>query len=124
MMKQKKYYVGTVTEKSSHTPISNVSVSDGRNVVKTDENGQFQLSGYSKTRFITMTSPSGYMTDQFYIDINQNLSSYDFTLEKSNISYGEDIPFYIFQILRSMKTVSANGKMTLSKIFRKTRLHF
>lgn len=88
-MKQKKYYVGTVTEKSSHTPISNVSVSDGRNVVKTDENGQFQLSGYSKTRFITMTSPSGYMTDQFYIDINQNLSSYDFTLEKSNISYGE-----------------------------------
>lgn len=39
-------YIGTVTDAANGTPMQNVSVSDGRNVVKTDENGAFSLKGY------------------------------------------------------------------------------
>ncbi len=52
-----KGYSGTVTANGS--PLENVSVSDGRNVVKTDQNGNFVLKGYRKTHFITVTAPAG-----------------------------------------------------------------
>ena len=58
-------YSGTVTAEGR--PLANVSVSDGRNVVKTDENGRFYLKGYRKTRFITVTVPAGYTTENYYI---------------------------------------------------------
>lgn len=38
-------YSGTVTERDGGAPLAGVSVTDGRNVVKTDENGQFTLKG-------------------------------------------------------------------------------
>ena len=51
-------YLGTVTVAGTGEGLADVSVSDGRNVVKTDENGNFELPGYRKTRFITVTAPS------------------------------------------------------------------
>ena len=48
-------FTGTVTDAETNEPIANVSVSDGRNVVKTDENGAYTLPGYSKSRFVTVT---------------------------------------------------------------------
>lgn len=81
-------FKGTVIEYETGTPIANVSVTDGRHVVKTDENGNFKLKGYIKTRFITVTAPSGYIAENFYRDAEKNVKSYDFTLKKSKIPAG------------------------------------
>ncbi len=82
-----KGYSGTVT--ADGKPIANVSVSDGRNVVKTDENGKFFLKGYRKTRFITVTAPAGYWTEKYYISADkEKAEGYDFDLQKSDIAAG------------------------------------
>ena len=82
-----KGYSGTVT--ADGKPIANVSVSDGRNVVKTDENGKFFLKGYRKTRFVTVTAPAGYWTEKYYISANkEQAEGYDFDLQKSDIAAG------------------------------------
>ena len=72
---------GVVLEVGNNTPIANVSVTDGRNVVKTDENGKFKLGGWHKARFVTVTIPSGYWTEEYYQEIERN-KNYTFTLEK------------------------------------------
>ena len=38
-------------------PLEGVMVTDGMNVVKTDRKGRFSLSGFEKTRFISITTP-------------------------------------------------------------------
>lgn len=56
-----------------------VAVSDGLNVVKTDANGRFTLNGYEKTRFIFITTPSGYKTyNRHYIPVSASTKEYDF----------------------------------------------
>ncbi|MDO4363405.1 MAG: PQQ-binding-like beta-propeller repeat protein [Clostridia bacterium] len=81
-------YSGTVTFDGKG--MENVSVSDGRNVVKTDENGTFTLKGYRKTRFITVTVPAGYQTEKYYIPAEKGRhDGYDFELAKSSIAPGE-----------------------------------
>ena len=80
-------YSGIVT--ADGAPLANVSVSDGRNVVKTDENGKYYLKGYRKTRFITVTVPAGYTTESYYISADKNKADgYDFNLEKSSVPAG------------------------------------
>ena len=74
--------------------LANVSVSDGRNVVKTDENGKYYLKGYRKTRFITVTVPAGYTTESYYISADKNKADgYDFNLEKSSVPAGAEHSF-------------------------------
>lgn len=81
-------YSGRVTAQGE--ALANVSVSDGRNVVKTDENGEFTLKGYKKTHFITVTAPAGYKTEHYYIPVEKSKKDgYDFDLEKSDIAAGE-----------------------------------
>lgn len=79
-------YKGTVYEETSGQPMANIVVSDGRNVVKTDANGEFALKGWVKTEFISMTVPSGYSTDEFYIPAKLGVKEYDFTLKKTDLS--------------------------------------
>lgn len=82
-----KGYSGTVT--ANGEPISNVSVSDGRHVVKTDENGSFTLKGYRKTHFITVTAPAGYWTENYYIAADKSKADgYNFELQTSEIPAG------------------------------------
>lgn len=81
-------YSGTVTLAENGEPVEGVSVTDGRNVVKTDENGEFTLQGWRKTRFITVTVPAGYWTEDYYIPADKQTESYDFTLESSDIAAG------------------------------------
>ncbi len=81
-------YKGTVTATADGAPMANVSVSDGRNVVKTDENGQFTLKGWRKARFITVTAPAGYTTESYYIPVSHDTERYDFTLDVSPIPAG------------------------------------
>ena len=45
-------------------PLAGVMVTDGLNVVKTDKKGRFSLPGFDKTRFITITTPAGFETEQ------------------------------------------------------------
>lgn len=58
-----------------------VSVSDGRNVVRTDKKGCFTLPGHEKVRFVFITTPSGYKTENaYYHPITQKEKNYDFGL--------------------------------------------
>lgn len=82
-------YSGTV-HNSDGEPIANVSVTDGRNVVKTDKDGNFTLKGWNKTHFITVTVPAGYQTDNYYIPVERKKKSYDFVLEKSEVTSQEN----------------------------------
>lgn len=64
-------------------PLAGVMVTDGMNVVKTDKKGRFSLPGFEKTRFITITTPAGFETQQFYLPAQENKKSYDFLLTES-----------------------------------------
>ena len=81
-------YEGKVTDSNGGLPLSGVSVTDGRNVVKTDENGCFKLKGWRKARFVTVTVPAGYKTEKYYIPVDESVKSYDFTLSESDIPRG------------------------------------
>lgn len=75
-------YSGYVYEAGSGDPLAGVSVTNGRDVVKTDENGKFVLDGWLKQRFITVSIPSGYWTEDYYIETAKDIESYDFYLDK------------------------------------------
>ena len=72
-------YQGYVRDEAGE-PIAGVSVTNGRDVVKTDENGFYKLDGWLKDRFVTVTIPSGYWTEDFYRD--KDSDNFDFLLEK------------------------------------------
>ncbi|MDE6864458.1 MAG: metallophosphoesterase, partial [Eubacterium sp.] len=79
-------FVGTVTENGTNNPIAGVSVTDGRNVVKTNEKGEFEINGWRKSHFVSVTIPSGYETDRYYIPVDKKTESYDFKLNKSAVT--------------------------------------
>ena len=63
-------------------PLSGVCVSDGLHVVKTGADGSFSLPGHERERFIFITTPSGYKTDnRHYIRLESARSQYDFGLQ-------------------------------------------
>ncbi len=82
-------FKGTVVENGTGKPLADVLVTDGMNVVKTDENGNYELPGWRKSHFVTVTVPSGYKTDKFYIPVDKATESYDFTLDKSELTARE-----------------------------------
>lgn len=84
---------GTVTDAATNAPIANVSVTDGRNVAKTDENGAYSLPGYSKSRFVTVTTPSGYWAENYYIPVTKDRETYDFKLDQSEKTAQADHSF-------------------------------
>lgn len=83
-------FSGTVTDRTTGNPIANVCVTDGSNVVRTDENGKFRLKGWRKSRFVTVTVPSGYQTDAFYLPVDKATESYDFILNRSQLTAKEE----------------------------------
>lgn len=85
-------FTGTVKD-SDGNPVANVSVTDGRNVVKTDGSGNFKLKGWLKSHFVTVTVPSGYTAENFYIPVDRKNDSYDFTLEKSELTANNEHSF-------------------------------
>lgn len=68
-------------------PLSEVMVTDGLNVVKSNAKGEFTLAGHDRERFITVTTPSGYRIHKHYIRIDKDRKTYDFGL----IPYTENI---------------------------------
>ena len=79
-------YSGYVTD-GSGAPMAGVSVTNGKDVVKTDENGYYVMDGWLKDRFVTVTIPSGYWTEDYYIEVGDAKEGYDFTLEKQDKDY-------------------------------------
>ncbi|NRF41000.1 PQQ-binding-like beta-propeller repeat protein [Pedobacter foliorum] len=70
----------------------NVAVSDGQNVLSTDKEGNFNLPGHSKTRFIFITVPAGYkLTDKHYIKVAGTDKAYDFGLVEDPTSAGASV---------------------------------
>lgn len=62
--------------------MAGIAVSDGLNVVKTSSDGSFSLPGHDRERFIFITTPSGYKTDnKHYIRIDGQQKSYEFGLQ-------------------------------------------
>lgn len=80
-------YRGTVVD-ANGAPVAGVSVSDGRHVVKTDADGNFELRGWYETHFITVTAPAGYFAQTYYIRVDKKTENYDFTLTKSEVPAG------------------------------------
>ena len=72
-------FTGTVKD-SAGAPLTGVSVTDGRHVVKTAEDGSFTLAGWRKSSFVTVTVPAGYATDAFYLPVDRAKDTYDFVL--------------------------------------------
>ena len=59
--------------------LQHVPVSDGLHVVLTDANGVYRLPGHVRARFLFMTTPSGYKTDNaYYHQIKRDRTTYDF----------------------------------------------
>ena len=71
--------------------LSGVMVSDGLNVVKTKRDGSFTLPGHEKERFIFITTPSGYRTNNaYYRRIETGQTVYDFGVTPYNAHVGKD----------------------------------
>ncbi len=75
-------YSGVVYDKASGKPMAMVAVSNGRDVVLTDEKGRYFLSGWCKASFITVTVPSGYWSSDYYIPVSGKETGYDFYLDR------------------------------------------
>lgn len=69
-----------------------VSVSDGFNVVQSDENGYYTLPGYDKTRFIFITSPKGFKPlKKHYSSVGASAETYDFALVEDTATAGDEV---------------------------------
>lgn len=75
-------YGGYVYEAGTNLPLAGVAVTNGRDVVRTDERGHYVLDGWLKRRFITVSIPSGYWTERYYIEAGAARDGYDFYLDK------------------------------------------
>lgn len=75
-------YSGVVYDKDTGKPIPAVAVSNGRDVVLTDERGYYTLKGWCKADFVTVTVPTGYWTSNYYIPVSDKETGYDFYLDR------------------------------------------
>ena len=79
---------GTVKDTTGN-PIAGVVVSDGLNTVQTDNKGRFEMDTDKDSRFVFISTPSGYVSTTlkgrtlFYKEISKSTKSYDFLLEKN-----------------------------------------
>lgn len=63
--------------------LKGVAVSDGLNVVLTDANGIYRLSGHNKEKFLFITTPSGFYTNnRHYHGIVDGIDDYDFAVSE------------------------------------------
>ena len=79
---------GSVTDTEGNA-IAGVVVSDGLNTVQTDAKGKFQMETDEDSRFVFISTPSGYVSATlkgktlFYKEIQKNTKTYDFIVEKN-----------------------------------------
>lgn len=88
---QGKPFTGKVT--CNGKPLAGVIVSNGRDSVKTGKDGTYVLPEFSRARFITVTTPSGYRANWHYIDAWRRLSGFNFSLEGDGLTAGKGCRF-------------------------------
>ena len=68
--------------------LAGVVVSDGLNIVQTDAKGRFKMDTDEDSRFVFISTPSGYISSTldgktlFYKEIKDRVRKYDFVVEK------------------------------------------
>lgn len=70
--------------------IPGIVVSNGADVVKTNDKGEFTLPEESAFRFLFVSTPSGYQSRKFYHRLDQKDKRFDFALTKSSSQPGKD----------------------------------
>ena len=76
-----------------------VCVSDGLHVVKTDRKGEYKLEGHDDMRFVFITTPSGYKTNNaYYRRIGDGTTTFDFGIMPYNSHVGGDGSHSFIQI--------------------------
>jgi len=78
-------YYGTVKDRYTNQPIKNIPVSDGLNVVLTDENGSFSLAGWERARLIYVCMLTK-AHDDWYLLIDENTKRYDLSVSPADVS--------------------------------------
>ena len=78
-------YKGKVAHRLNGSPLVGISVSDGRNIAKTDENGCFELEGWEKTAFIYLNLLTEF-DDEWYISTKDHNGDYDFSVVPARTS--------------------------------------
>lgn len=73
---------GIVYDRQTNRPMASVAVSNGRDVVLTDASGRYSLPDWHKADFVTVTVPSGYWSENYYIPVSRREESYDFYLDR------------------------------------------
>lgn len=82
-------YYGKVTDKSGK-PLENIKISDGRNIVHTDKNGEYSITGFERTHLIYACVLTESASDWFrYVEKD---GRYDFELEPVKTS--DDVCFF------------------------------
>ncbi len=80
-------YKGKVIEldrpTQTRTPLKNIPVTDGRNTVLTDENGQFSLPGWERARVISLGVLTQNHSDWF-INIEGHKGDFDFEIQRAD----------------------------------------
>ena len=85
---QAKEIKGTVKD-TEGKGVAGVVVSDGLNTVQTDKKGRFEMDTDKDSRFVFISTPSGYVSATlkgrtlFYKEINHSTKSYDFLIQKN-----------------------------------------
>ena len=80
---------GTVKDTEGNG-IAEVVVSDGLNTVVTDSKGRFRMDTDKDSRFVFISTPSGYISSTlgkgnlFYKELNEDVNRYDFIVEKNS----------------------------------------
>ena len=75
--------------------IAGVVVSDGLNTVVTDAKGRFKMDADADSRFVFVSTPSGYVSSTldgetlFYKEIQDGIKRYDFTIAENAIFYND-----------------------------------
>lgn len=70
-------------------PVAGVVVTDGLNTVKTDAKGRFRMDADDDSRFVYISTPSGYVSATlegktlFYKEISEDIRKYDFIVRKN-----------------------------------------
>ncbi|NQX37340.1 PQQ-binding-like beta-propeller repeat protein [Pedobacter steynii] len=83
---------GNKTADGPEKGMAGVAVSDGQHVVRTDQDGNFNLPGHAKTRFIFVTLPSGYkLADKHYLKTDDKVKAYNFGLLPDPSSAGSSV---------------------------------
>ena len=73
-------YCGKVTDRKSGTPLEGIRVSDGRNIVLTDQEGRFSLEGWKRAHVIHVDVLTTRHSDWF-IYINGHVGDFDFCID-------------------------------------------